>query len=407
MKKHYLIIMGAPCLILSACISEKRDLLDATTLEKKSYDQPIYDQTESSLLNMEQSTVKQIETTKSEEIPTTEPLKETEQVETSESTTVSSDETVILNKGERMELIWENAPAPLTGELLSEEEEKLKQNHIIAIPPGTVMDYDGDGTKEEMNFKLYYRNIGKNSCEWSNEYSLMVGEAVYEGTGEYMYPPKEMLGTTFSDLNDYIGSYVYGMMLGGAENGIQLIVPIPNTLTGGYEYMEVYQYWKGELLHLGELQGTPEDLWIRAEVTGTEERRILTTTVRGRVLCSWYHDEEYYMYFGSIALIREERLPALIKQPRNWYDMGLEVILKKDLPIYPAVDTNESLCILQAGSRAILVGTDDRSRIWVQDAENPDKGGWISLNSGGYKVEVNGEFLGGSEVFDGLFFASE
>lgn len=165
--------------------------------------------------------------------------------------------------------------------------------------------------------------------------------------------------------------------------------------------LHLFCYNDEELIHLGNISGSPDDFHTNPDGT-------LTSRIRGNVLHTWYYDADfiisnyYYNYDDNSQLT-----PKIVQLPDKMYPMGTQVILKVDLPLYQTTDSDELSGIIPKGSSAILVACDDIEWLYV-DSINPIDDehihGYVRFADHS-SLWVNQEQLYGGDIFEGLCYA--
>jgi len=85
--------------------------------------------------------------------------------------------------------------------------------------------------------------------------------------------------------------------------------------------------------------------------------------------------------------------------------MGNTVTALRDIATYSEKDGNEDGIVLQAGSRIIVIGTDNKEWVKLQDADSGEFG-WVKIIEGTYtQMEIQGKEVEATEVFEGLILA--
>ncbi len=180
------------------------------------------------------------------------------------------------------------------------------------------------------------------------------------------------------------------------------------TLIMPYEYgpsddpvTYMFMYRDGVLYNLGSVPAVPETI-------AFDENGDFTTTIRARLLGTWYRPADYviasaYHWDETTEQATEEHLVTEV--PRDVYPMGQIVTLKKNLPVLASRYDTEPVKTLTAGEKAIISATDDCRWLYVVDAEL-DEGGWVKMQ-GEYTatIQIGESWVDETEVFDGLVYA--
>ena len=154
----------------------------------------------------------------------------------------------------------------------------------------------------------------------------------------------------------------------------------------GRGLITVWAYRNGVLQQAGELGGDAADLKI--------ENGTIHCTGESQVFQTWAVAMRYQWENGRLQEI-----------PQEFYEMGNTVTVLRDIATYSEKEGYEDGIILQAGSQIIVVGTDNKEWVKLQD-EGSGEIGWVKITEGTYtQMEIQGKEVEATEVFEGLILA--
>lgn len=148
----------------------------------------------------------------------------------------------------------------------------------------------------------------------------------------------------------------------------------------------VWAYQNGALEQAGELGGTAADLKI--------EKGVIYCSGNSQVFQTW-----------DVAMLYQWEAGKLQEIPQELYEMGNTVTALRDIATYSEKDGNEDGIVLQAGSRVIVIGTDNKEWVKLQNADSGEFG-WVKITEGTYtQMEIQGKEVEATEAFEGLILA--
>lgn len=242
-----------------------------------------------------------------------------------------------------------------------------EEGKVTPVESGASCDLNGDGKAEQITYEVHNDDTGATETY----VKLTVGDQELKIEGWYMDEKVYLLKVQF---NTYLLVFDYGP-------------------SDDPETHFIYLDDNGKLQDAGSILANPNDMVVN--------RGIITGSVRGTVLYTWYHDADYMIANN----IMEGGTRHVVNLPRPFYAMGLVVKAKVDVPLYAQQGGDSVALTVKAGDTVILSGSDDKQWIYVTDKDG-DNGGWLAVG-GEYGIDliVNGQTMSGSDVFDGLLFA--
>lgn len=256
--------------------------------------------------------------------------------------------------------------------------ESLPLEVIVELADGQKIDLDGDGQAEEISF------VCQNNDE-SSTYRLAVGESAYDGEGMYLAERLHAVRMTEYSREALLFVSDYGMS------------DDPTNY--------VFSYQNGGLRYIATIDTMPWNLSVTGENT-------LSGVVRGSILQTWYRPCVYVVSRGFF----EEgdrmftRSVYISEMPLSEYPMGTAVTVNQELALQVSPTNGDTACVLPAGSKAVIVSTDDAEWLYIEAVE-PDygeyeyAGGWLRVYQFGFEAELNGERVQTGDLFTGLLYA--
>ena len=218
-------------------------------------------------------------------------------------------------------------------------------------------DLDGDGTAETINYQVFGPD--------GNHFDLKIGEAEIAGSG------------------DQLTGNLYAMSIDGET--LQILLEDLGGTAGAYSHMYVFQ--QGELEPAGTLTG--EIAVLRVD----PERRRVTAVGDSQIFQSYHLEQDFTLEDG-----------VLTEVPRAFYAMGNEVTLRRPLSLQGSNGNFSYTMTLEEGSRLIVLGTDNRQWVCLQDRETGVEG-WLQVPEGELGlILVDGEAVSAQDYFDGLYY---
>lgn len=242
-----------------------------------------------------------------------------------------------------------------------------EEGKVTPVESGASCDLNGDGTTELITYEVHNDDTG----ETETYVKLTVGNQEVTIDGWYMDETVYLLKVQY---NTYLLVFDYGP-------------------SDDPETHFIYLDGDGMLQDAGSILADPTDMVVN--------RGVITGSVRGSVLYTWYHDADYMI----ASNIMEGGTRHIVNLPRPLYAMSLVVKAKVDIPLYAQQSGDSVALTIKAGDTAILSGSDDKHWIYVTDQDG-ENGGWLAVG-GEYGIDliVNSQTMSGSDVFDGLLFA--
>lgn len=218
-------------------------------------------------------------------------------------------------------------------------------------------DLDGDGTVETINYQV--------TSPEGNHFDLKIGEAEIAGSGD------QMTGR------------IYAMSIDGET--VQLLLEDLGGTAGTYSHMYVYR--QGDLAPAGMLTGEISALRV------DPERQQVTAVGSSQIFQSYNLEKDFTLEDG-----------VLTEVPRAFYAMGNEVTLRKSISLQGSSGNYSYTMTLEEGSRLIVLGTDNRQWVCLQDTETGAEG-WLEVPEGEFgQILVDGESVSAQDYFDGLYY---
>ncbi len=144
-----------------------------------------------------------------------------------------------------------------------------------------------------------------------------------------------------------------------------------------------YGYDGSKILFLGQTQDFYENMRFAGDGT-------FTTMSRGRILDTWFHQDDFKLENGHI-----------IHVPRALYERSTPVTLLVPMTFQRSPKDASPAFRLEQGSKAVITACDDIA--WCRITAD-GRTGWFKIQDYG-DIVVKGKPLHGGEVFDGLSFA--
>lgn len=116
---------------------------------------------------------------------------------------------------------------------------------------------------------------------------------------------------------------------------------------------------------------------------------VIGTTCRGRVLHTWWYPCAFRVF---------EETGALGEVPQAFKFMNAQVVLKRDLPLFPSPAHRQVTAVIPKGESATIELTDDQE--WCRIRSRNGTTGWFWLTERG--VVIGTTSIPSYEVFDGL-----
>lgn len=218
-------------------------------------------------------------------------------------------------------------------------------------------DLDGDGTMETINYQV--------ADPEGNHFDLKIGEAEIAGSG------------------DQLTGNIYAMSIDGET--LQILLEDLGGDAGAYSHMYVYQ--QRELEPAGTLTGETTSLRVDTE------RQQVTAVGTSQIFQSYNLEKDFTLEDGVLTEI-----------PRSFYAMGNEVTLRRSLSLQGSNGDLSYTLTLEEGSRLIVLGTDNRQWVCLQDTESGAEG-WLQVPEGEFgQILVEGESVSAQDYFDGLYY---
>jgi hypothetical protein len=129
---------------------------------------------------------------------------------------------------------------------------------------------------------------------------------------------------------------------------------------------------KNEIVFMGKLQGKGDAMeyhW---------DGPLVTHRKRGSIIQTWFHDQTYKL--------NTEHL--LVEVPQDLYNMNTKVKITKALQLYKARNSKEKAFIIQPGTDAVIISSDDKRWSLIQ-ASNGQKG-WFEVEGYNKLVGLEG-----------------
>ena len=176
---------------------------------------------------------------------------------------------------------------------------------------------------------------------------------------------------------------------------------IVHEISNDDDVLHIFRYDFDELIHLGNIPGPPN--LIHTNPDGT-----LSSYIRGKVLQTWFYYADfvisnyYYSYDYSQYLTSK-----IVQMPNQMYPMGTQVILKRDLPVYPTKDSDDIAGTITTGATAVLVACDDIEWLYVESIGQEDSEplrGYVRL-ADWQSIWIGHEQVEATAIFDGMTFA--
>ncbi len=241
---------------------------------------------------------------------------------------------------------------------------------LIPLEKDASIDLDEDGTEEAVSFEILHDGDG-----YDTGYRLRVGDSETIGSGCEM---NEAIYTL--KLSRYSEPLILVSDYGPSDD--------PET--------HFYAYLNGALVPAGTICAMPEAFSI--------EDGIITASVRGSVLYTWFHDADYALASGY-NWGTDERSCFIHQIPRYVYPMSLIVTTQVDLPLIAAMNGSRSAGVIPAGSEVVLAASDDCEWVYIERMDG-EPGGWLRLaGENGYECIVGDRTMVSADVFSGLLFA--
>lgn len=241
---------------------------------------------------------------------------------------------------------------------------------IVVLGQNAKIDLDDDGAPEEIVYEILKDEEG-----YDTGYRLQVGDQEVTGIGWYM---DENIRALHLD----------------KRTGILLMVSDYGP-SDDYE-THFYLYFDGHLLNAGSIPSLPDSMSVR--------NGVITTQIRGNILYTWFREADYVPAYGW-GENWETTDAAFVEVPRYLYPMGLIVGLKVDLPLKGNMKSEDAGPVLEAGTRAVLIATDDKEWVLIRSLDGSEEG-WMQIDKeNSLTCYVGEEKLDSYEVFDGLLFA--
>lgn len=218
-------------------------------------------------------------------------------------------------------------------------------------------DLDGDGTAETINYQVTDPERG--------EFDLKIGDAEIEGSG------------------DQLTGSIYAMSIDGET----LQILLEDRGNNADEYSHVYVYQQGVLEPAGVLEGE-----VSSYRVDTEKQQV-TAAGTSRVFQSFTLEMDFALEDGVITEV-----------PREFYQMGNEVTLRRALSLIEIREGTAYTLRLEAGSRLVVLGTDNRQWVCLQDVETGEEG-WLQVPVDEFgQILVDGVSVSAQDYFDGLYY---
>ena len=251
---------------------------------------------------------------------------------------------------------------------------------VVPLLSGAQVDLDQDGEPETVVYEAL-----PDSYDEQPYVKLFVNDAELTVDGWYMDEQVYLLRVTPYD-NPFLLVFDYG--------------PSDDPETHFIYYEE------GELKDAGCICANPASFRV-------EDGIITAQGVRGQVLYTWFHPADYVIAnsfgtydFETDTFDNPRPTYRVCPLPRDNYPMGLTVTVLVDLPLLAGRNSDQTVGTIPAGSFAMLSATDDLEWIYVVAGEYNELCGWVRLDPEyGQSCLVNGVYMDGAAVFDGLLFA--
>lgn len=253
------------------------------------------------------------------------------------------------------------------------EEAPMEYGVITPVASETSLDLDGDGTAEQIKFEIVVAEDG-----YDTGYTLKVNDQTVEGDGW--------------DVNRQL----YALCLDDYDGSLFLMV---SDYGPSDDHQTTFYYWQNnEIQSAGTIYALPENMKV-------SDNGVITASVRGKLLHTWFHEADFAMAVGYDADWNESH--QVYQIPRYVYPMGTMVTVKVDLPLVSTMSGEETTLTIPAGTQAILCATDDVEWVCIQmmDGAEPVSGWMRVAGEYGYECVVGDELLYSYDVFDGLMFA--
>jgi hypothetical protein len=136
-----------------------------------------------------------------------------------------------------------------------------------------------------------------------------------------------------------------------------------------------YYYLKrstNEIVFMGKIQGKGE------EIAYHRDGLLITHHKRGSIIQTYFHDQTYKL--------NAEHL--LVEVPQDLYNMNAKVKMTKALQLYKARNSKEKAFIIQPGTDAEIVSTDDKR--WSMLQASDGQKGWFEVEQYNKLVGIEG-----------------
>lgn len=257
----------------------------------------------------------------------------------------------------------------------NESVQSLPIGEITLLEDGMQIDLDGDGESDKVSLEVLQDEDG-----FDCGYRLSVNGKEMTGEGWAIEPSIYALR-----LNDYQGT-----LLMVADYG-----PSDDYETYFYLYEMDYIADDSMLLYAGSILSLPEMMQVNGD--------IITASVRGNVLCTWYHDADFA--FARSMGYEQALCISAYEIPRDLYPMSIIATMNVNLPLLKDKNGSEYALTVMEGENVILCATDDKEWLLVQSMFS-GKRGWMKIEGEfGFDCVVGDKRMFSDEVFAGLPFA--
>lgn len=218
-------------------------------------------------------------------------------------------------------------------------------------------DLDGNGTVETINYQVTDPD-GKS-------FDLKIGDAEIEGSG------------------DKLTGKIYAMSIDGSS--LQILLEDRNSNADDYSHVYVYQ--QDELEPAGVLNGEVSSYRVHPQ------GRLVTAIGSSEVFQSFYLEKDFTLENG-----------VLVEIARDFYPMGNEVTARKAITMSGSKAGVAYTMTVKAGSRLVILGTDNQQWVCLQDIETGEIG-WLQVPQGEFgQILVDGKSESAQDYFDGLYY---
>lgn len=254
---------------------------------------------------------------------------------------------------------------------------------LTMLTDGQTIDLDGDGVLERISFSME-----QNEYEEYDHFTLRVDEEEVSSDGCCL---TGALATARLNVD---------------EDGSDVLLFVEEAGMSQDWLVYVYSFHGGKLREVGALGSSLADLEI--------DNDMITGRVRGRVLQTWYHPEDYVLAFSYIWDEETDGWaegPMLCKVPRFLYPVGTLVTMKGDLAAQVSQSDTTTAFRVKKGDKLLINASDDLAWLyvsipWIYQQDPDYEGlaeGWVSID--GLDILGPDGWVDTYDLMDGLFWA--